>query len=324
MTSTTGTQPANDGANPRNVDIDVHAHWFPPRVIEAFDRLGGRKAWPPHGDSLEERAQQLAYGGFDTQILGLGHNQPSFADRAAAVTCAQLCNDLYAEEIAKYSDNFKAFGAVPLPHVGEAVSEARRCLYDLGFAGIGIGTTAGELALSNEALYPLWEFLNEEHSVVFVHPVGTPDTFTRGMDAYLLGPKLGGPHETGLAGVHLVVSGVPQRFPNIKWILAPMGGTMLYLWRRFEEISQCLGQNDLLENDPTEALRHLYFDTTLSDDPAVLQFAVNAVGVNQLILGTDSPRVHPSSWLDAVVAGLGASAGDLDAVRFGNARELGL
>ncbi len=65
-------------------DIDVHAHWFPPRIIEAFDSLGSRKAWPPHGDSLGDRAEELAYSSFDTQILGLGHNQPSFADRDAA------------------------------------------------------------------------------------------------------------------------------------------------------------------------------------------------------------------------------------------------
>jgi 6-methylsalicylate decarboxylase len=306
-------------------DIDVHAHWFPPRVIEAFDRLGSRKAWPPHGDSLGERAEQLAYSSFATQILGLGHNQPSFPDRDASVQCAQLCNDLYAEEIAKYPQNFKAFGTVPLPHVAEAVSEAHRCLYELGFAGIGIGTTAGDLSLSDEKLYPLWEFLDEERSVVFVHPVGTPDTFTRGMEAYLLGPKLGGPHEAGLAGIHLTVSGVTQRFPNIKWILAPMGGTLLYLSRRFEEISECLGQTDLLEHNPADALRHLYFDTTLSDDPAVLQFAINAVGTEQLVLGTDSPRVNPSSWLEAVTSGLGSGNGELDAVRFGNARDkLGL
>lgn len=306
-------------------DIDVHAHWFPPRIVEAFDQLGSRKAWPPHGDSLGERAEELAYSSFDTQILGLGHNQPSFADRDAAVRCAQLCNDLYAEEIAKYADHFKAFGALPLPHVAAAVSEAKRCLYELGFAGIGIGTTAGDLSLSSEEFYPLWEFLDEERAVVFVHPVGTPDTFTRGMEAYMLGPKLGGPHEVGVAGIHLVVSGVTKRFPNIKWILSPMGGTMLYLYRRFEEISECLGQYDLLAHDPADALRHLYFDTTLSDDPAVLQFAINAVGVEQLVLGTDSPRVNPSSWLDAVASGLGAADGDLDAIRFRNARDkLGL
>jgi 6-methylsalicylate decarboxylase len=323
---TTETTTATNGDFTKGNDIDVHAHWFPPRIVEAFDALGSRKAWPPHGDSLADRAEELTYSSFDTQILGLGHNQPSFADSAPALRCAQLCNDLYAEEIAKYDNNFKAFGAVPLPHVAEAVSEARRCLHDLSFAGIGIGTTAGELSLSSEELYPLWEFLNEEHSVVFVHPVGSPDTFTRGMEAYMLGPKFGGPHEAGLAGIHLVVSGVTRRFPDIKWILAPMGGTMLYLWRRFEEISTSLGQMDLLEHDPADALRSLYFDTTLSDDPAVLQFAVDAVGAQQLVLGTDSPRVNPSSWLDAIATGLNLNLVDneLDAVRFGNARELGL
>lgn len=305
--------------------IDVHAHWFPPLVVEAFERLGSRRAWPQHGDSLAERAAGLAESTFSTQIIGLGHNQPNFDDRRASLECAQLCNDLYATEITKYPSLFRAFAALPLPHIEDSLAEAARCLDDHGFAGVGIGTTVCGMSLSNTIFDPLWSYLDHRGSVVFVHPVGTPDTMTTGMDEFLLGPKFGGPHEMGVAGIHLIVSGVTLRWPNIKWILAPMGGTLTYLWRRFEEISQSLSQTSLLVNNFDEAVRNVYFDTTLTDDPAVLEFAVKAIGADKLVIGTDAPRVEPAAWLQAITTGLAITGADIDAIQHRTARaELGL
>ncbi len=156
--------------------------------------------------------------------------------------CAQLCNDLYAEEIAKYRQSSSRL-SVPYrfptsPRRSRKLADA--CTNSVSPASASVLLPEGS-ASAVKQLYPLWEFLDDERSVVFVHPVGSPDTFTSGMEAYMLGPKFGGPHEAGLAGIHLVVSGVTRRFPDIKWILAPMGGTMLYLWRRFEEISHQSG-----------------------------------------------------------------------------------
>lgn len=79
--------------------IDVHAHYFPPAFTEAFERLsGGRKAWPQHPVSLDDRAASLTAAGVDVQVNGLGHNQPYFADPAASVECARLANDISAAD----------------------------------------------------------------------------------------------------------------------------------------------------------------------------------------------------------------------------------
>src|SRR5690606_5352267 len=105
--------------------IDVHAHWFPTPYTEAFQRLGGRKAWPEHPPHLDDRPALLEEAGVDVQVVGLGHNQPYFEDAAAADECARLGNDLYAAEIAKHP-RLKAFGCVPLPHVDLALAETAR------------------------------------------------------------------------------------------------------------------------------------------------------------------------------------------------------
>ncbi|WP_433297097.1 amidohydrolase family protein [Pseudonocardia sp. CA-142604] len=303
--------------------IDVHAHYFPPTFIDAFARHGsGRRAWPEHPRELDARIKDLDAAQLDHQVLGLGHNQPYFEDVGASQTVARLANDLYAEVTTQWSGRLAAFGAIPLPHVDEAMAEAVRCLDVLGFAGIGIGTTALGRPLSDPAFEPLWAELDRRHTAVFVHPVGTPDTLTPGMDAYMLGPKFGGPQEAGLATAHLVISGVTRRFPGIEWIIAPMGGTLPYVWRRFEEISESLGQDEWLAGDPGGELRKLHYDTTLTDDPDVYRFMIDKLGADRLVLGTDAPRVTATDWIARVRAVPGFDTAEMDGVLGGNARSV--
>lgn len=275
--------------------IDVHAHYFPPAYTELFDRLSGRKSFPQHPIALDDRISDLDTAGVDVQVIGLGHNQPHFEDRGAAVECAVFANDTYAAAIAPHGGRLAAFGAVPLPHVDAAIAEAARCLDELGFAGLGIGTSIAGRTLDDPEFEPLWQTLDERGTAVFLHPVATPDTVITGATGYRMGPKFGGPHEATVAVARLVLSGVTTRYPRIAFIVAPMGGTLPFLWRRMEWMSQDNLRTGVLkydiEGDPREALRRLYYDTSLDDDPESLRAAARVFGVDRIVLGTDSPRV---------------------------------
>ncbi|UOZ03454.1 amidohydrolase family protein [Amycolatopsis sp. WQ 127309] len=277
--------------------IDVHSHWFPPAFSATYERVTGREAWPPHPADLRDRIADIEAAGLELQILGSGHNQPYSEDRATAVDAARAFNDLYADAVSRHGGRLGAFGAIPLPHADEAIAEAIRCLDELSFAGIGVGTTAVGRSLSDPDFEPLWAELHRRRTTVFVHPVVTPDRFTLSPDPYAMGPKFGGPLEATMAAAHLVVSGVTRRYPGINWVIAPMGGTLPYLWRRFEESSQAMGQDDLLAGDPATELKKLYYDTTLSDDPRVIRFMVDAVGIDQLVFGSDAPKVTATDWI---------------------------
>jgi 6-methylsalicylate decarboxylase len=287
--------------------IDVHAHYFPPAFTEAYEKLsGGRKAWPQHAVELDGRVAALAAAGVDRQAIGLGHNQPYFKDAEAALACARLANDTYAKAIAPHGGRLVAFGAIPLPHTQLAIDEAARCLDELGFAGIGVGTSVAGRTLDDPAFEPIWAALDKRKTVVFVHPVGTPDTFIPGADGFAMGPKLGGPHEAGVATLRLVLSGVTTRHSGIRFIVAPMGGTLPFLWPRFEEMSAAQLKSGAirfnLEGDPVDALRGLYYDTTLTNTATAFNVTSQLVGIGQIVLGTDAPRVPVADWIAAMRA----------------------
>ena len=310
--------------------IDVHAHYFPPAFTEAFERLsGGRKAWPQHPAGLDERAAAAEAAGVDVQVIGLGHNQPYFKDAAASVECARLANDIYAKAIAGYGGRLAAFGAIPLPHPQEAVDEIKRCMDELGFVGIGLGTSGPGHTIDHPSFEPVWKELDRRKTTVFVHPVGTPDTFIIGADGFQMGPKLGGPHEAGVATLRLVLSGVTTRYPSIKFIIAPLGGTLPYLWPRFEEMSIAALKSGAVKfevkGDPADELKRLYYDTTLSNTVTAYDLVKELVGPGQIVLGTDVPRVPPADWINAIRAWPGLSQQELEGILGRNAREkLGL
>ena len=304
--------------------VDFHAHWFPPQLVKEFDRVANKPVWPEHPSTIEGRVAELEEDNVGLQIIGLGHNQPYVEDADAARQCTKFANDLYADAVGVGGGRLAVFGAIPLPHPEPAAAEAIRCLDELGFAGIGLGTTALGQSLDDPAFEEVWSELDLRSAVVFVHPVGTPETVSAGLGEFMMGPKYGGPQEITISATRLAVSGVPQRHPNIKWVMAAMGGSLPYLWRRFEEITQCLEQDDWLANDPAQQLGRYYYDTALSDDPRVIQFFLDTIGVERLVLGTDAPRVRTGDWIARVNKVPGLTGDALEAVMSGNAASLGL
>jgi predicted TIM-barrel fold metal-dependent hydrolase len=43
--------------------------------------------------------------------------------------------------VARHSDRFRAFAALPLPHIDESIAELNRALNELGMVGVTMNTT---------------------------------------------------------------------------------------------------------------------------------------------------------------------------------------
>ena len=118
--------------------IDVHAHYYPPELVDAYSRLkrmsGNPQRAPAGRVPLDERLDLLAEAGIDLQILCSGANQPYVDNRQEAVAVARLANDLYAD-VCKAHRRFAAFATLPLPHIDAAINEMGRCLTRLACWG---------------------------------------------------------------------------------------------------------------------------------------------------------------------------------------------
>ena len=268
--------------------IDVHAHYYHATYVDRLARNGGdtRPAARAPGAAMtfEERVGLLDGAGIHVQVLSVGALQPNFANAEEATAAARLNNDLYADICQRNGGRFSAFATVPLPHIDATLTELARAIDVLGMVGVNIGCSIAGRPLDDAAFAPFFTELNRRGTVVFLHPVGCgcgPFLEDLGLDF-----PLGAPFEDSIAALRLVLAGVVQRFPKIRFIVPHLGGTLPFLVTRLDNSSVAMRW----EYKPSEHLKRLWYDS-INGNVAALCCAREAFGADKLVLGTDFPHL---------------------------------
>jgi aminocarboxymuconate-semialdehyde decarboxylase len=258
--------------------------------------------------SAEARVKDMDAEGVAAQVVSvtpitLCHGEP--ADGAQALTAAQ--NDFLARLTAAAPDRLFAFGCVPLQDPQAAGKELRRCIRDLGFAGVQIGTRVGDLELTDPRFVPFFRAATELGAVVFVHPVDR--TLDPRLARLKVGFGLGMPAETASAAAGIVVSDLLDEVPGLRMCLAHGGGTLPSALARLAKGQQMAGETDP-ERLATVRARRLWCDSLTYDVPA-LRLAAERFGAGHVVLGTDYPfdaREQPAGAVFSRAADLPVTA----------------
>merc|ERR1712137_551111 len=132
-----------------------------------------------------------------------------------------------ADQVKKHPSRFIGLGTVPLQAPELAVAELQRCVKELGFAGVIIGTHVNEWSLDAPDLSVFWEAAEDLGAVVFIHP-HTQEL--RGSDTQMLLPRLVGESAEICHSVTTLLSGrVLDNFPKLKVCFAHGAGTFPYV-----------------------------------------------------------------------------------------------
>lgn len=169
-----------------------------------------------------------------------------------------------------------------------AIKELRRCINDLGLAGVQIGTHVNDWNLSDPELFPIFEEAEKLGAAIFVHPWDMMGK--ERMPKYWLPWLVGMPAETSLAICSMIFGGVFERLPNLKVCFAHGGGAFPMTIGRIEHGFNCRPDLVAVDNNvnPREYLGRFWLDS-LVHDQKVLEYIVDLVGEDRVILGTDYP-----------------------------------
>src|SRR6478672_916034 len=287
--------------------IDFHNHFYPPEYIKALeqgpsavrithDSAGNpclhypgdyNVAVPGHRD-IEYREQVLRESGIDTQVITLTTPGTHIEGGAAAVRLAKLVNDAFARIVAEKRGLFASLAALPLSDPAASVTELRRAMEQLKFPGVMVFSNINGVALSHQSFWPVWEAANELGAIVHIHP--TNPVGVEAMLDYWLMPLVGFLMDTTLAAASLVFSGVPERFPNIQWVLGHLGGATPYLAERldrgYEAFPDCRAN---ISRPPSSYLKQFFFDT-VNFDPRALELSLDFAGPDRILAGSDYPH----------------------------------
>ncbi len=205
-----------------------------------------------------------------------------------ALETSKFINDHLAKTVAENPDRFVALATVPLQNPSLAALELERCVNELGFPGVEIGSHINDWNLSDPALNEFWEACVELDACVFVHPW---DMMAKEkMSKYWLPWLVGMPAESSLAICSMIFGGVFERYPALRVAFAHGGGSFPFTIGRIEHGFNVRPDLVAVDNqvNPRAYLGKFWLDS-LVHDKSVLDGLINLVGPEKIALGSDYP-----------------------------------
>ena len=266
--------------------IDCHAHLMPQSWFDAKS--------PKTVFDLEALFREQDEAGVDITVFG--NNWIRSPDGADPLRVVQEFNEHAAELTAKYPKRLLGLAcSVPFEN-GKILKETEKAIRDYKLKGIMINTSVDGEYLDSPRARPFFELASELEVPLFVHP----PKFTIGnekMEIFRLPEMLGRPFDTTLALTRFIFTGGFERFPKLKMICAHVGGALPMLPGRYgvgyelrKDMSFGPWEPDVMTRPPASYISQLYVDT-VSYHPAAVQCAIDTLGIDHVVFGSDSPPV---------------------------------
>ncbi|HET7394080.1 MAG TPA: amidohydrolase family protein, partial [Candidatus Binatia bacterium] len=229
--------------------------------------------------------------GIDIHVLTIPAPGADRFDRDDAVAIARVANDAIAAICRKHPSRFVGFFTLPTSSVSASLDELERSVHELGLKGFGAFANLNGQALDREELFPIYERLAKYKLPVYIHPTAPLATEATGIDIM---PTLifGWAFDSTVAMTRLVYGRVLERFPEIDFVVADVGGVLAFFAQRAKNIysgrTEEIRQRYGLKENPLDSFRRFYVDT--ADHPAsTLKCVLDFFGPERLVLGTNYP-----------------------------------
>ena len=189
--------------------------------------------------------------------------------------------------------------AVAIPGGGDAhLRELERAVKEDDLRGVLISSSHRRAYPDDDDARPFFRLACDLDIPVFMHPPSVGFGEER-MKEFRLASSVGRPFDSCLALARLIVRGVFEELPRLKFVASHLGGGICEIIGRMDYAYE-LRDNPLIlgpygppiyiTRKPSDYLRMLYFDTVSYHAPAV-ECAIKTVGADRLIFGTDSPMM---------------------------------
>ncbi len=289
--------------------LDLHTHYYPPAYFEKIRELPSEFSFdkspsgqtiityrgarffgvtPPMTD-VSKRLEDMDRVRIDVEVVSLSTPNVFFTDAHHQPEIARLVNDAYAELIAEHPTRFKAFASIPMDDSDAALKELHRAMDELKMNGVILLSNIGGKPLTSPEYRLFFAEANRLKLCILLHPMlpANTDPFRE----YVLGPIVGFMFDTTLAVARMCFDGMLREFPDIRWIVAHLGGAVPYLMERMDngwrDFVECRAKIDEL---PSVYLKRLYYDT-VNFNPHMLKMVRDMVGADHLVMGSDYPHL---------------------------------
>lgn len=198
---------------------------------------------------------------------------------------ARLYNASLSKIVHESNNSLSALGTIPLNKPEKAAEVLNEAIHS-GLRGAIIGPGIENQLLSAECFEPLLEEANRLKAILFIHPLLNTDPRIKSKKMPNL---IGVPWETTVVATDIILSGLIDRYPNVKIVFAHGGGFLPYQIGRLDKgYSEWKDASVHLQAKPSEYVKNFWYDTVLWNEDS-LQLLIKTVGKNRVVPGSDFP-----------------------------------
>ena len=227
-------------------------------------------------------------------------------------------NDQMAELVAKHTGKLYGLATVDAFSGDDGAREVTRAVKDLKLRGLFLESAKRDLLLGDKVTRPTLATAASLGVPVFVHPLTDPELHKRFSRTGRMGLRLARGTINNAALISMLEGGTFDEVPKLQVVMTTlaMGGILL---------AGGFGDGSGIRSDaPALTRRHVYVDT-MGIHPAVMRCAVDLLGADHVLLGTDWPIVAEKSVperLQKAFAHCGLTAAEQQMIASGNTLKL--
>ena len=273
--------------------IDWHAHVYPPELARER-RWGGITPF-----TIENLLEAHEKAGIERCVVSNTIHYLKEKTDEESLAFLRRWNEYAAEIQQKYKDRVIVFTSA-LPCGGAPfVKELERAIVEYGLQGVLINSSHQHAYPDDDAAKPFFELVSALRIPVMMHAPSVGYGEERMRD-YRLASSVGRPFDECLSIARLIVRGVFERHPGVKFVGCHLGGGICDVIGRMDyayelgDRASGLGSYEpmLIRKRPSEYLKTLYMDTVAYHPPAIM-CAYQTVGAKHLVFGSDAPPLLP-------------------------------
>jgi aminocarboxymuconate-semialdehyde decarboxylase len=290
--------------------IDVHTHMLNHEWLRLLEKHGGPRyslrtvpgglraihldgapfmTPVPEMFDWEARIANMNRAGIDVAVVSLTCPNCYWGGEKVSLAAARAMNDEMAGARRGWPDRIQFFCSLPWQHPKPALAELKRAL-KAGAAGVMVLANVDGRPLTDPALAPIWQAIDEHRLPVLVHPTAPPGVREMDMTQFQLTASIGFTFDTSLAVARMIHDGFFDRYARLKIIASHGGGALPFLIGRLDQCFDHIPAARVKVSErPSLYARRVWADAVVYSDDA-LAMALRVFGTDRVLYGSDYPH----------------------------------
>jgi predicted TIM-barrel fold metal-dependent hydrolase len=322
-TAAASSEATAQAATPSHI-VDFHNHYMGPSwTLTNLARMPApaRAAWEKINANLQSESAligSMESAGVEARVINTPTAFIEDADGKVAPDAIRRINDQMAELVDKRAGRLYGLATVDAFAGDEGAAELTRAVRELRLRGVFLESAKRDLVLGDKETRPTLAAAAALDVPVFVHPLTDPQLDKRFARSGRIGVRFARGTINSAALINMLEGGTFDEIPKLKVVVTTLafGGVML---------AAGFGDGQRIRPDAAPlARRHVYIDT-MGIHPAVIRTAIDLLGADHVLVGTDWPIAVEASVpkrLKKAFAHAGLTAAEQEMIASGNTLQL--